>query len=312
MSTFAAMGVQARTDDWLIAGISLLISFVILYPVYIVILRARHSRRIKSHLVTSNYKLPIKLTPVELAYVFSTKVSNQQLYATLLDLTNRSVLVMGHSRGAKTVGMGPKLDNNLLPFEKMLVKYIHSAKTPVNVDMLKRGSAKFVLENGSEIQGSRQYVFWWLLRQSMRDKKLIEKSMSGKYSIMLVQFAFVAGLLVSTLSLLIFRLLQMLNDGEVELGLLLDSLINGLIFWVLCLVPLIIISFVLLRFRGKMLGRKWLLTKHSFHYLGQLDGYREFVRLVHRDELRFDSDKMKQESKAETRPYAIALGYVKE
>ena len=312
MSTIVATGVQIKTDDWLIAGIALAVCFLLLYPVYILYLRILHSRRIASQLVTSSYKLPLRLTPVELSYIFSTKINNSHMFATLLDLTNRGILIMNESQGKKTVKLGPKIEDNLLPFEKMLVGYVHQAGAPMDVRFLLKGSTTYVLKSGDRIQGSRQYVFWWLLRQSLRDKKIIEKSMTGRYTKILIQFAVLGGLIASVVPLLSIRVLQMLHKGEVDISSLTESLCNGLLFWAISIAPLLIISFALLRFRGKMLGREWLMTKHSYHYLGQLDAYREFVRLVHKGKLRFDSKNMEKESKAETRPYAIALGYIKQ
>ena len=218
---------------------------------------------------------------------------------------------MDEVQGKKRVKMGPKIDDTLLPFEKMLLRYVHNAGTQIDVELLIKGSTTYVLKSGERIQGSRQYVFWWLLRQSMRDKQLIEKSMTGRYSKLLLQFAVLGGLVICIIPLLSFRVLEMLRDGEVDVSSLTDSLVSGLLFWAMAVAPLLFISFVLLRFRGKMLGREWLMTKHSFHYLGQLDAYREFVRLVHKNRLRFDSKNMEKESKAETKPYAIAFGYIK-
>jgi len=60
-----------------------------------------------------------------------------------------------------------------------------------------------------------------------------------------------------------------------------------------------------------MLGRDWIMTTKYRRYLGQIDAYREFVRMTHKGVLKFESKELYMESMASTRPYAIACGYIK-
>ena len=85
---------------------------------------------------------------------------------------------------------------------------------------------------------------------------------------------------------------------------------NAGLFWVIALVPLVVISFFLLRYRGLMLGREWLLQPSHMRYLEQIDSYRAFVRLTHSGKLRFESKELQEQSRQQTMPYAIALGFV--
>lgn len=310
MSVFAAVGVYNRDSDWLIAVASLFIAYIIMYPLFILFVRYRHMYRIKKQMVTSLYSLPVKMSPTELAYIFSTKVKKQQLYGTLLDLANRSVIVL-HKKGEHIlVERGPKVDNNLALYEKLLISNVLIDTESRRADLIMEGTVTY---NYSEkyIEGSKQYVFWWLLRETLRNRKIIQRDLSKRYFSMLFVFGVVGSFFVIILSILAFRISQMVHNGEVSIDTLSDNFVNGITIWLIFIIPMIIISFGLFKFRGRMLGRDWIMTAKYRRYLGQMDAFREFVRLTHRDKLRFESKELKKEAIALTRPYAIACGYIK-
>lgn len=313
MSTMAMFASTSSIDDWLFAGGVLVVSYLVLYPLYLLFVRIKHTRRIKSQLVTSLYKVPLGLSPAELSYVFSTRVSKAQLYGTLLDLANRSILVLDKNEtGAITVSIGPKIEKELKPHEKLLYGHAQGMTGEVPLERVLQGFTTFKPVGDSEIRGSRQYVFWWLLRDDMRKRKLISKHMTAKYIKMLAIFGFFWSLILSTVPLLIIHILVMLDSGEVDFSHLSESFRAGLTFWLIALPMIILTSFFLLRFRGRMLGREWLMTSNLHRYLQQLEAYREFVRLTHKGTLRFESKELQKEARAITRPYAIAFGYVKD
>jgi hypothetical protein len=128
---------------------------------------------------------------------------------------------------------------------------------------------------------------------------------------MLVLFGGVGGLMVSVFTVTIIRFLQMISSGEVDVERIMLSIGSGFTLWVMAVIPLFIVSFVLLKYRGRMLGRDWIMTEKYRRYLGQMDAFREFVRLTHKNVLRFESKELRKESIASTRPYAIACGYIK-
>jgi hypothetical protein len=257
------------------------------------------------------YKLPIKMTPVELAYIFSTKVKKPQLYATLLDLANKSIVVMQNKSGKTTVENGPKVSNELTSFELLLINQFHDKKNPVSTELVLSGFTSYETNKRAIISGSRQYVFWWLLRDTLRRRQIIQIHLGRRYVKMLLTFGGIGSLIVSVLSVFFIRLLQMVNLGEVDGQQLVETIISGIHLWLIALVPMLLISFFLLKYRGKMLGRYWIMTDKYRRYLGQMDAFREFVRLTHKNKLRFESSDLRKESVALTRPYAIACGYIK-
>lgn len=311
MSVFASIGAYNREEDWLVAIIGIFVVYLVIYPTYIYYLRYRHMRRIKHQIVTSIYNMPIKLTPVELAYIFSAKVKKQQIYATLLDLANRSVLVMHKNHGITTVEIGPKVDKELHPFEMLLLEKIQHNSGNLNVEKLLEGFTSHELASGTKINGSRQYVFWWLLRDTLRARNIIQKNLSKRYAMMLVVYGVISGLVVSVVSVVGLRFVQMIDYGKVDVHRLTQSLGSGLIIWLLMILPLLLVSYLILKYRGRMLGRDWIMTPKYRKYLSQMDAFREFVRLTHKGNLEFESKELYEESMAVTRPYAIACGYIK-
>jgi hypothetical protein len=209
--------------------------------------------------------------------------------------------------------MGPKVDNNISKTEKLLLDQITSDNDPINIEIVLNGHTNYQdSENkGRQISGSRQYVFWWLLRDSLRKRNIIQENLSKKYALMIFVFGVLGSIVVSTVTIVTFRLLQMLEGGEVDFGRIGESLVSSIYLSLLIMAPMIFSSFGLLKYRGKMLGRHWIVTEKYKRYVGQMDAFREFVRLTHKDKLRFESKELKKESIALTRPYAIACGYIK-
>jgi hypothetical protein len=128
---------------------------------------------------------------------------------------------------------------------------------------------------------------------------------------MIVSFGVLGSLFVSVSVVAVARFLQMIDGGEVDVSRLMESLCAGAVLWLMMLVPMLFISFGLLKFKGKMLGRDWVMTKKYRRYLGQIDAFREFVRMTHKGNLKFESKELYTQSIAITRPYAIACGYIK-
>jgi hypothetical protein len=251
------------------------------------------------------------MTPTELAYIFSSKVKKQQLYATLLDLANRSILLMHDKHGSVTVEIGPKIDDNLQSFETLLYSQIKGRDVAVAVGKVLEGITSYDLSEKSKISGSRTHVFWWLLRETLRVRGIIQRNLSKRYALMLFTYGVLGSLMVSVLTVGTVRFFQMIQGGEVDFGRLTESLCASATFWLIMVIPMVFVSFILLKFKGRMLGRDWIMTPKYRRYLGQIDAFREFVRLTHKGKLHFESKELRKESIAVTRPYAIACGYIK-
>jgi hypothetical protein len=104
----------------------------------------------------------------------------------------------------------------------------------------------------------------------------------------------------------------MIRSGEIDPTHIAEAVWSGMQLWAMAVPILLVVSFFLLRFKGRMLGREWLMTDTFRRYLNQLEAYREFVRLTHANTLRFESKELEREARTSTRPFAIAFGYVKD
>jgi hypothetical protein len=309
MSTLVAMGTITKSDNWLISLACLCIGYFVLYPTYLLFLRWKHTRLIKRQLVTSMYTLPIHITPTELSYIFSTRVSERQLKATLLDLANRSVLLLDKKGSRTVVDEGPKIEKNLKIYEKLLIDYVHKSDEPVDMKRVTEGFTRFKTTTDESVHGSRQYVFWWLLRYSMQSQKIINTSLTRIYARLLIKFGVITSFVLLVAPVVSYRAFLMLFEGEIMVDKLLETAQHGAALWAILLLPTLIASFLLLRLQGRMIGRYWLLTKNYQRYLEQFESYREFVRLTHKKRLRFESKELERESLSNTRAYAMALGY---
>lgn len=311
MTILAVGGTGSRSEDWIFVGVVLAIAYVFLYPLFVLFKRSQQSRRIRKQLVTSAYKLPLKMTPVELSYIFSSKINQQHLFATLLDLANRSILVIRQKEGKMYVEPGPKVESGLTESESLLVDRVFEADRSIPVDQVISGYTSLKTGN-EEITGSRSYVFWWLLRHQLRKRRIIENHMTGRYTKMLFVFGVISSLFISMTSIAVWRFIQMLDSGEVDFDRLCEHWANAFVVWLILLLPIIIVSFADLKFRGRMLGRLWLLTKQNRRYINQFIAFKEYVRLSNKKSLRFESKELEKESTINTKPYAIALGFTKE
>ena len=234
------------------------------------------------------------------------------MLATLFDLANRSIVVLHDRHGAMTIESGPKVDNHLSTYEKLLMDQISGRTSPVAVRIVLEGITSFKTAEAKKIiNGSKQYVFWWLLRENLRARGIILRDLSKRYAGMLFSFGVLGSLVVCTSVVGTVRFLQMIDGGEVDAVRLMESINASLVIWIIMITPMLFISFGLLKFRGRMLGRDWIMTTKYRRYLGQIDAYREFVRMTHKGVLKFESKELYMESMASTRPYAIACGYIK-
>lgn len=66
---------------------------------------------------------------------------------------------------------------------------------------------------------------------------------------------------------------------------------------------------IVVRIKGKLLGRGWILSGKKKRLLGQFDAFREYVRLVQLGKVSFENNDAEKSEKTRTLPYAVALGY---
>lgn len=302
---------HSRAEDWRFIAFSLVVVYFVLYPLYVLSIRFRRTHRIKRQIVTTLYKVPLQLSPAEFSYLFSTRIKKPQLYATLLDLSNQGIVLLRKRDGEIVAELGAHLSEELRKYELMLLKQIYNAGGKATMTALASGQSSYGVKDGRIINGTKLYIFLWLLRSGLQQNGIIQQRPVTRYVRIVLVYGVLLSLLLSMLFLLSLRSLQMLDGGNINLNLLRYNAVSALLFWSMLLPPMLLASFFVMRFHGRMLGRVWLFSAKSRRYLLQMEAFREFVRLTHKDRLRFANDDLKKEAIKATKPYAVALGYVK-
>ncbi len=310
MSTVAMVFFEGRVEDRVVVGLALILCYLILFPGYVLFTRAISKNRIRKQIVTSQYKLPIRLSPSEFSYIFSSKIDKKHILATILDLANRSLLIVDQREGKLFVSPGPRIDDKLSDYENLVMEKV-AENSRQNIESFTDGKSSFKSLNKGKIEGSRVYVFWWVMRNQMQKDGIINSNMKLKYLKMLFTNGVLISYLITVISVISVTFVRMSREGEIEARQVFESLVDISCFLFLLMIPILIITFFLLKMRGKNLGRYWLIKQKNIRYLPQIVAYREFVVLAHKNKLKFESTQLKTKSLAETRPYAVALGITK-
>jgi len=310
METVAIVSFEGRVEDRIVVGLALVLCYLIIFPAYVLATRAVSKNRIKKQIVTSQYKLPIHLSPSEFSYVFSSKIDKKHIYATLLDLANRSMVIISKREGNIFVSQGPRVDEKIPDTDKLIMENVQEVQEQ-QINVFTDGKSSYKSITNGVVEGSKTYIFWWVLRNQMQKSNLINSNMKLKYFKMIFTNGVLLSYLITLISVISVNFVRMSREGEIEAKQVFQSIIDISCFLFLLIIPIMIITFFLLKMRGKNLGRYWLIKQKNIRYLPQIVAYREFVVLAHRNRLKFESKQLKTKALAETRPYAVALGITK-
>lgn len=303
MEILASIFTEGRFEDRAAAVVALISFYGLFYPITVIVTRHISKNRIRRQIVTSAYKLPLHLSPAELSYIFTSKVNQNHIMATLLDLANRSLIILEKKEGKIVAKLGPRVGNKLAIHEKLLIDRIGEDKSVPLADFTDGLSGVDGLK-----RETKQYHFWWSLRSNMQRERIINSGMKTVYLKMILSYGLLLSLLICCFSAISITIVRMMRVGEIESGQIFTAVVEIICFWFIILIPILVLSFGLLKMRAKNLGRYWLITDKNKRYLPQIIAFREFVLLTHSNKLKFESPTLKAKAKAETRAYAIALG----
>lgn len=290
--------------------ISLLISSIILMPSIVFRRWYFYRSRIKKNVISATFEPPLDLNPAEVSYLFKSKLSEQDVAATIINLAQRGLLSYQVVEGKRLVYSGPKIEEELRSYEK---KLIDEAEKNDGISALELVS-RFTKDNssGSRRWSSREIVFTRFVHDDLKRKKYVSDAYYLKY------FAGVARILITLLILFIFLPLfslwfyKLINSGAGDLKSLMKLFGFGLGLSALSTPVFFIAGILLQTIRGRLTGRDWLTTHISHRFWPQIVGYRQFVRLARSDKLEFGSPDIEKKSLVFTLPYAVALGFVKD
>lgn len=296
---------------WVAMSVAYLLFAFVFYPVRYFLKQQKFRRQISTHLVTSVYNLPTELSPAELSYLFSPSVGKRQLYASLMQLTNDGVLHSSVEKGKLQFTIGPRVDTKMPLSSAYLLDILEQSGGALYVEGFTEGNMSYKLPNTHEkVDGSKNYVFWWVVREGLRQRGVIVKRPIEAYFTVILK----SHIKLTLLSLFAVGLLHaalMSGQGEISLDAT-GSLLLQTVFWFgVFFIPAFIVSFMSVRIRGKFLGRDWILTDKKQRLLNQFDAFREYVRLVHEGNVAFESDEAQRQAELRVLPFAVALGYAK-
>lgn len=294
---------------WVILSIIFAVFSFGFMPLLYLYRRNKFRTQISSHVVTSNYKLPEQLSPSELSYLFSPSIKKRHMVASTMQMLNDGVLVTHSKEGKLFFAIGPKVDSKISLADAFMLDTIESREDLPGIDDFLSGNTEYKVPNTNEkVEGSRNYVFWWLVREGLRQRDIVVRRPAKQY--FMVELKTLLLLLgVSVLTIFTLQVMSMSLRGEIDFAASGDLLMR-VVSWTLIFFPLLFLSaFIVVRIKGKLLGRGWILSGKKKRLLGQFDAFREYVRLVQLGKVSFENDDAEKSEKTRTLPYAVALGY---
>lgn len=256
--------------------------------------------RIRRSKITILYEPPGKLTPAEILYLFSGLSMKRTVAATLVDLINKSYVHVEKRDGRKYFKLGPKSGSSSQHYEKLLLSEIseHGSTFEDIISKLDSEHIKQAFKSG--------------VREALSQKSFISGEQVNKFFIRAIKAT--AALLVALiwLPLAIFSGLHVLSvsaSSFEEVSLLFGY---GIKFSLIFILPLGFLSLFVVKYRAKLLGRRWMATQKLNRKWPQLIGFKEYVGFCYRGKLNFASEDLRKKAKTSSLPYSIAFGYVED
>lgn len=282
---------------------------LILCPLRYAYKQRKFRYQISTHLVTSSYKLPEELTPAELSYLFSRSISRRHLNGSLMQLVNEGILSPLTSQGKLLFSMGPRVDSKIALSSAYLIDMVEGSEQPYAVHDFSDGTIVYRVPNThEEVKGSKIYVFWWLVREGLRQRGVIVKRPLRAYFLIIFKTQLLT-VIVSLLTVIILHAFIMTINGEIELEAIRQLLTNAAFWFGVTFIATFTVSAFTIRLKGQFLGRDWILTGKKKRLLNQFDAFREYVRLVQKGDVAFENNEAQRAAELRTLPYAVALGY---
>lgn len=253
--------------------------------------RIQLAKQIRRKVIVAEYQPPLGLSPAELGYLYDTKVRNQELVATLLDLQQREVISIRQKNDYPFATPNKNSDTKLKPHEQYLVNALGKGSTLHRVFFLRH----------------RTFFEATLYEQLVTAGYLESSLFSGAKNWIL--WLNLLGVFIFPGSLCIAALFKP------DLGILglLSTFFGGvfimLVFGLLGAPIYTIFSGITLAIYTRIAGKSWLRTRKLKDEWRAIEGYRQYVHMVELDNLQFESSTLKGMSKNSTLPYAIALGF---
>lgn len=242
--------------------------------------KADRLRLLQQKTVIAEYDPPANLTPAEIGFLFDAKLSIAEVFATIVNLQQRSLATIGENEG-KLMVYEVKIGQSSTAFEGYILGRLdnHKGKT-INKRFLEN-----IRRSGDQVMKQQLQEKGYLLPI----KEQIKRSF--------LRLSFIMAMLIILFPVLAFRP----NT--------LEEITNTVFFLIVFWPGYFIVSIFLYSTYQKIAGEPWLGTGKLKQIWTDIEGYRGFIQMVELDNLQFESETTKGIIKDKTLPYAIALGF---
>ena len=127
-----------------------------------------------------------------------------------------------------------------------------------------------------------------------------------------MQIAIVLLIVLVWWPLAVFSAMYILTTSALDAEVVMVLLRFGAIVSLVSLIPLLLISVFIMKYRSQLLGRRWMATKKLERKWPQLIGFREYTRLCYTDKLTFSDKLTRKKVRVKVLPYAIAFNAAKD
>jgi hypothetical protein len=288
--------------------IILVVLYVIIYlPIKLVVnvvafskARADRMHKLHSNVVVAEYEPPENLSPAEIGFLFDNKLNIEEVFATIVGLEQQGLITTIEKDGKIILNNVEPVNNNLSEFEKNIINQFN--KNDINIGPLRIEGSPIALRTIKDnqvidykllknlVRGSEN-----VLRNDLRNKGYLKTIQDQISSLLIRLIPFMFGLM----SLTIY------SFHPRSLG---DTI--GLFIFLLFFAPFyFVVAVFLLNSYQKIAGDPWSGTQKLKEIWPEIEGYRQYIKAVEEDQLKFESENTKGIVKDNILPYAIALGF---
>lgn len=239
-------------------------------------------QRLQQNTIIAEYTPPGNLSPAELGYIFDNKLTDAEVFGTIVYLQNLDFITIGESKNGKLY------IDRVNPGSEGLNKFEAAILELIPPDERKWITKKYIAMAVSETGP--------VLEKQLTQKGYIISS-NRRFDQAFIRHALIViGLWI------IFPLgfFQFVTTETIKAMLLLSPVITY-----------IYVKFAKILYKSyfKIAGEPWYATDKLKKVWPDVEGYRTFIQVVEADRFTYKSDELKGVIKHEALPYAIALGF---
>jgi hypothetical protein len=272
-----------------INGIAALLIFLLLLYVFIylpikltvkIIAHAKaktdRMRKLTANVVVAEYDPPEGLSPAEIGYLLDTKLGDEEVFATIVQLEQRGFVSLD---GQKVIEV-KQPSKEINDFEKYVLANL---KNIIGKNLNKQFLRNVVIDGGVKLN---DYLNTKGYLKTYKDR--VKGEMIRVLIAMLLLLALFACFLHP----------KSIHD------------FTAVAFFTVFFSPLFFLTAVFLQSAySKIVGEPWMGTPKLKQLWPEIEGYREYIKMVEQDNLKFESENTKGIVKNKVLPYAIALGF---